>query len=216
MKINQWTADKDVNMKGFFTVMNTRIKSSGVCSVQHRQYHLRFWNLTPSYLGFEPPSASFKLIVEPFLNLHVHTSTLSQDSSDEEIATLSMMNNSRRPLLPNCAILDIYYYVNVCSDHVHDPANQVLRSILQQRRAKVVPNLPLPGGGRGNGRGSLTGKWPCNSQPISKWKKRDYLEFSLWAFFSFASIGWANLKRTVQIKPPVAQACKMSKCVFVA
>lgn len=50
------------------------------------------------------------------------------------------------------------YYVDVCSDHVHDPANQVLRSILQQRRAKVVPNLPLPGGGRGNGRGSLTGK----------------------------------------------------------
>lgn len=78
-----------------------------LCSVQHRQYHLRFWNLTPSYLGFEPPSASFKLTVEPFLNLHVHTSTLSQDSSDEEIATLSMMNNSRRPLLPNCAILDI-------------------------------------------------------------------------------------------------------------
>ena len=107
MKINQWTADKDVNMKGFFTVMNTRIKSSGLCSVQHRQYHLRFWNLTPSYLGFEPPSASFKLTVEPFLNLHVHTSTFSQDSTDEEIATLSMMNSSRRPLLPNCAILDI-------------------------------------------------------------------------------------------------------------
>ena len=108
MKINQWTADKDVNMKGFFTVMNTRIKSSGVvfCPAPAVN-HLRFWNLTPSYLGFEPPSASFKLTVEPFLNLHVHTSTFSQDSSDEEIATLSTMNSSRRPLLANCAILDI-------------------------------------------------------------------------------------------------------------